>query len=78
MQADYDSWGKYMNNATIRYIFLLMALLIAVAYFVGLSTDLNSFINGLVKLWYVGTGRSPSTGAFASYPSGAPTSLSGS
>lgn len=56
-------------DATIRYIFLLSALLIVVAYFVGAATDVNSLTNGMVKLSYALTGRSPQ-GQFAAYPTG--------
>jgi hypothetical protein len=58
-----------MGSDVIRDMFLLFALLIGVAYFVGLSTDANSFGNTLVKLIYAGTGRN-NLGQFAPYPSG--------
>lgn len=61
-----------MADSTIRYIFLLSALLIVVAYFVGAATETNSLANGIVKLMYAATGRSPS-GQFAGYPTGAST-----
>jgi hypothetical protein len=64
-----------MADDTIRYIFLLSALLILVAYFVGAATDTNSLANGLVKLTYAVTGRN-AQGQFAAYPSGA-TSVQG-
>lgn len=57
----------------IRYIFLLSALLIVVAYFVGAATDVNALANGLFKLVMAVTGRNPATGNFAAYPSGATT-----
>lgn len=56
-------------DSTIRYIFLLSALLIVVAYFVGAATETNSLANGITKLVLAITGRT-STGQFASYPSG--------
>lgn len=56
-------------DQTIRYIFLLSALLIVVAYFVGAATDVNSLANGVVKLSYALTGRTPQ-GQFAAYPTG--------
>lgn len=59
-----------MGDSTIRYIFLLSALLIVVAYFVGAATETNSLANGIVKLVMAVTGRNPQTGQFASYPSG--------
>jgi hypothetical protein len=58
-----------MADSTIRYIFLLSALLIVVAYFVGAATDLNALANGINKLVLSVTGRT-SSGQFASYPSG--------
>jgi hypothetical protein len=54
-------------DQTIRYIFLLSALLIVVAYFVGASTDTNSLASGMNKLILSLTGRN-SSGAFAAYP----------
>lgn len=63
-----------MGNATIRDIFLLSALLIAVAYFAGLATDINVFATNLVSLLYAVTGRD-NTGKFAAYPGGAPSSI---
>jgi len=54
----------------IRYAFLLMALLIAVAYFVGAATDTNALANGATKLVLALTGRNPTSGQFANYPSG--------
>jgi hypothetical protein len=58
-----------MDN-TIRFIFLLSALLIVTAYFVGAATETNSLANGATKLVYAVTGRT-SAGAFAGYPQGA-------
>lgn len=49
----------------------LMALLIVVAYFVGAATETNSLANGLTKLVLAFTGRDPTTGQFAAYPTGA-------
>lgn len=60
-----------MADSTIRYIFLLSALLIVVAYFVGAATETNSLANGITKLVMAVTGRNPSTGQFSSYPTGA-------
>ncbi len=59
-----------MSDETIRYAFLIMALLIAVTYFVGAATDTNALAAGLQKLVYALTGKSP-TGATSNYPSGA-------
>lgn len=62
-----------MADSTIRYIFLLSALLIVVAYFVGAATETNSLANGMTKLVMAITGRNPSTGQFAGYATGATT-----
>lgn len=51
------------------YGFLLLAMLIGVAYFVGLATDINSVTAGLVKIAYAFSGRN-AQGNFAAYPSG--------
>jgi hypothetical protein len=51
------------------YGFLLLALLIGVAYFVGLATDINAFTAGLVKVAYAFSGRN-AQGQFAAYPTG--------
>lgn len=58
-----------MSDSTIRYLFLLSALLIVTAYFVGAATDINALSNGLVKLGFTFTGRN-SNGQFAAYPTG--------
>lgn len=59
-----------MADSTIRYIFLLSALLIIVAYFVGAATETNTLANGIFKIIMAVTGRNPQTGNFANYPSG--------
>ena len=59
-----------MDGGTIRYIFLLSALLIVVAYFVGAATDINALANGMNKLVLSVTGRTQQ-GQFAAYPVGA-------
>lgn len=56
-------------DATIRYIFLLSALLIVAAYFVGVATDVNAFSAGATRLVYAVTGRNQA-GQFAAYPTG--------
>ena len=58
-------------NDTIRYIFLLSALLIAAAYFLGVATDINAFSAGATRLIYAVTGRD-TQGKFAAYPTGGP------
>lgn len=57
-------------DSTIRYVFLLSALLIVLAYFVGAATETDALANGLTRLVYALTGRS-SNGQFAAYPAGA-------
>lgn len=57
-------------NQTVFYIFVLMALLIAVTFFVGLVSDANAFAAGLQKIIFALTGRN-SQGNTSSYPSGA-------
>lgn len=49
------------------YLFVLMALLIAAAYYVGLTTDAKAVLAGVHTLVDTSTGRT-STGAFANYP----------
>ncbi len=58
-----------MDGDVVRDLFILMALLIAVAYFTGAATDTNALAAGFTKLIYAATGRT-STGTFAAYPSG--------
>jgi hypothetical protein len=50
---------------------ILIGLLIAGAFYAGLSTDFGAFSAGLNNLINTLQGRT-STGQFASYPSGAP------
>lgn len=50
----------------------LLALLIAVVYFAGLSTDLQAFSAALTSVMYTVTGRDKN-GKFAAYPGNAPT-----
>ena len=54
---------------TIRMAFILMALLIVVAYFVGAATETNALANGITKITYALTGRN-AAGNFAAYPGG--------
>lgn len=61
-----------MGDETVRYAFLIMALLIVVTYFVGAATDTNALASGFTKLWYAATGRN-SSGQTSAYPSGATT-----
>ena len=55
-----------MRNA-IGYIFILSALLIAAAYFLGLTTDAQAVTSGTVKLIQATTGRDANN-IFAGYP----------
>jgi hypothetical protein len=56
-------------DKTIRMAFILMALLIVVAYFVGAATETNALANGFTKITYALTGRN-GQGNFAAYPTG--------
>ena len=56
-------------ESTIRYIFLLSAILIVAAYAVGVATDTNAFANGLSQVIRTATGRN-AQGNFAAYPGG--------
>ncbi len=57
-------------SKALNYVFFLSALLIAVAYFVGLSVDAKTVIPGVVDIVKASTGRK-SDGSFAGYPQGA-------
>ena len=57
-----------MLEITERRLFYLALFLIAVAYFVGLSTEISVLGNVVAKLGYIFTGRNPTTGQFANYP----------
>lgn len=59
-----------MADSTIRYMFLLIALFLALAYFVGLSTDINAFSAGVQKIIAILQGRT-SSGQLAAYPKAA-------
>jgi hypothetical protein len=50
----------------VRDIFILSMFLIAVVYFVGLSSDAKSILGGLTSLIYTATGRD-STGKYVGY-----------
>ena len=54
-------------GTTERYLFLLAALLIAVAYYVGTTNVLKTTFAGATALDYAATGRT-SQGTFANYP----------
>lgn len=53
------------------YLFVLMALLIALAYYSGLKTDAGAVQGLLVSVGQAFTGRN-SSGNFAAYPGGGP------
>lgn len=57
-----------MIDRTESRLFWLAISLIAVAYFVGLSTDITTFTKAISQLGYIFTGRNPATGQFANYP----------
>jgi len=57
-----------MADTTIRYLFLLGALLIAAAYFVGLSTDIGAFTQGVVQVGRTFTGQNANGTGFLQYP----------
>lgn len=58
-----------MADSTIRYLFLLGALLIAAAYYVGLSTDITAFQQGVVAVGRTFTGQNANGTGFLNYPS---------
>lgn len=53
-------------DRTIRYIFILSLVLIAVAYYLGTTNVLNSLFSGANSILLTSTGRT-SSGAFAGY-----------
>ena len=64
------------GKGALWYLFVLALLLIAVAYYVGVSTDAATFGGILNNLGNTFTGRN-SQGQFASYPGGANLPTSG-
>jgi len=54
-------------NKIAWYLFALSALLIVVAYYTGSVANISAFSEGLVKIGYAFTGRTPQ-GQFANYP----------
>lgn len=54
---------------TIFYIFILSLVLIALAYYAGLQTDVGAFQGFVSSLINTSTGRN-AQGNFASYPGG--------
>ena len=57
-------------DRALFYIFVLSLVLIGLAYYVGLTSDVPSVANGLRSLIYSVTGRT-SSGNFAGYPKAA-------
>lgn len=57
-------------DKALFYIFVLSLVLIGLAYYVGLTSDVPSIANGLRSLIYSVTGRN-SSGNFAGYPKAA-------
>jgi hypothetical protein len=55
----------------IRYIFIISVILVLVAYYAGTVKVGTAFGQQLTNLVSVSTGRNPTTGAFAAYPTGA-------
>lgn len=62
-----------MISDTIRYVFILSLILILVAYWAGTQKVAETFGQQVGNLIDISTGRVPSTGQFAAYPSGGPT-----
>ena len=59
-----------MSEAALRYLFILALVLIVVAYFAGSTKVLGSLGTQVGNLGNIFTGRNPTTGAFAPYPTG--------
>ena len=59
--------------AALRYIFVLTAILIIVAYWAGASKVLSTSFQGINSLGLTFSGRNQQ-GNFAAYPTGGPTS----
>ena len=57
-------------DKALMYIFVLSLVLIALAYYTGLTSDVPSVANGLRSIIYSVTGRNNS-GNFAGYPKAA-------
>ena len=56
-------------DRTVRYLFILAFVLIAVAYWAGSTKVLGALFSGTTALDYAVTGRNAS-GNFAAYPTG--------
>lgn len=54
-------------DKTLWYLFILSAMLIGVAYFTGLTSDLGSVFSGANMLGLTFTGRNQA-GTFSAYP----------
>ena len=56
-------------DRTIALAFGLMFALVIAVYYIGVTTDVNSFSKAFTQLGYMFTGRN-SSGTFQSYPGG--------
>jgi len=65
MRKDKISMDEF--DRTLRYLFILSLVLIAVAYYVGTTGVLGSLFSGVNSLGLTFTGRN-AQGAFAKYP----------
>lgn len=66
-----------MISDTIRYIFILSLVLVLVAYWAGTQKVAQAFGQQIGNIIDISTGRNPSTGQFAAYPSGGGSSSNG-
>jgi hypothetical protein len=57
------------SPGAVVFIFILLLFLIAVAYYVGVSTDALALAKGFQQASYAVTGRNAS-GSFSGYPTG--------
>jgi hypothetical protein len=57
------------SPGAVVFIFILLLFLIAVAYYVGTSTDALALAKGFQQVSYAVSGRTAS-GSFAGYPTG--------
>lgn len=64
-----------MVEDTIRYIFILSLVLILVAYWAGTQRVASTFGQQIGNIIDISTGRNPSTGQFAAYPTGGPAAM---
>jgi hypothetical protein len=55
-------------NPWLIYLGLVSVLIISLAYYRGLTSDVNSVAPWVIKLFALGQGRDPNTFQFSSYP----------